>query len=608
MDDNKRQFQIHLPGLLKVLAENLYSTPKVAIRELLQNAHDSCVRRSVEDKRASARARIDVRIDAEAQTILIQDNGSGLTEDEVVQYLSTIGRSYTRQLGENLSLMSPEMSEKLIGQFGLGFLSAFLIASQVTLTTRSMKPNSPTYQWQSNGDIHYDLKVVDEAPVGTQVKLTVKPSVAYLLNESVLVSTIQHYADFLPVPVHVNGSSMAVNAIHPPWEAIDPDIAIQDYIARKFGMEHPLAVIQLHDHKVDLGHDSITIPMKGFLFIPPSSRVSIQEYGDLSVYIRRMFICENQRDLLPTWARFVRGVIDCTALEPTASREELRREEMYLLVQQALEQQLSAGLQHIARTDTMRWKQIVRGHRDVIMGWAEKNNDFFEHIASIITFRTTRGQLTLPDYLAQTDQSVYYVTRTMDSKQEQILGEGFGMPVLDASYFGEVGFLQKYVDYHPNIRLVQMDSGTNRFMHPVPEEPFAKILAYYRSKKIRVQVMAFKPEVLPAIISYPKDAEFVRDTRSALDTGDIPDAFAGMIKAFMNQMSVDDEAMAGALYLNANNAFVQSLVGVEDAAKLEPVLDLLYEMARLLAGRLLDADKIKGLFENTNQALTRLIQ
>ena len=608
MDDNKRQFQIHLPGLLKVLAENLYSTPKVAVRELLQNAHDSCVRRSVEDKRPSARARIDVRINTDAQTITVQDNGSGLTEDEVVQYLSTIGRSYTRQLGENLSLMSPEVSEKLIGQFGLGFLSAFLIASQVTLTTRSMKPDSPTYQWQSNGDIHYDLKTVDDAPIGTQVKLLVKPSVAYLLNESVLVSAIQHYADFLPIPVHVNGSSMAVNAIHPPWEAIDPDIATQDYIARKFAMEHPLAVIPLHDHKIDLGHDSITIPMRGFLFIPPSSTASIQEYGDLSIYIRRMFICENQRDLLPNWARFVRGVIDCPALEPTASREELRREEMYLLVQQALEQQLSAGLHELARTDNVRWKQIVRGHRDVIMGWAVKNNDFFEHIASIVTFRTTRGHLTLPDYLALTDDAVYYVTHDMDNKQEQMLGEGFGMPVLDASRFGEIGFLQKYVDYHPRVKLAQMDSGTNRFMHPVPEEPFTRILAYYRSRKIRVQVMAFKPDVLPAIISYPKEAEFVRDARSALDTGDIPDAFAGMIGAYLSKMTVDEESLSGALYLNANNAFVQALVPVEDAEKLEPVLDLLYQMARLLAGRLLDAEKITALFENTNTALTRLIQ
>jgi HSP90 family molecular chaperone len=242
------------------------------------------------------------------------------------------------------------------------------------------------------------------------------------------------------------------------------------------------------------------------------------------------------------------------------------------------------------------------------MGWAVKNNDFFEQIASIVTFRTTRGHLPLPDYLKLAGEKVYYVTHEMDTKQEQILGEGFGMPVLDASRFGEKSFLQKYADYHPQIELLEMDAGSNRFMHPVAEEPFLKILAYYREKKIRAQVMAFKPEELPAIMSYPKEAEFVQDANEALDAGEIPDAFAGMVSAYLSQMTLDKEALAGVLYLNANNAFVQALAKVENAEQREPVLDLMYEMARLLAGRLLDAQKITTLFANTTAAFMRLIR
>ncbi|MCA9916034.1 MAG: ATP-binding protein, partial [Anaerolineae bacterium] len=103
MSETQKQFQIHLPGLLKVLAESLYSSKKVGIRELIQNAHDSCVRRSVEDKSHPFRPRIDISFDLTQRSITIQDNGSGLTEEEVTEYLSTIGRSYTRQLGENLA-------------------------------------------------------------------------------------------------------------------------------------------------------------------------------------------------------------------------------------------------------------------------------------------------------------------------------------------------------------------------------------------------------------------------------------------------------------------------------------------------------------------------
>src|SRR5689334_12879198 len=115
-NSTKQQFQIYLPGLLKVLAENLYSSKKVAVRELLQNAHDSIVRRSVEGVDDRFKPRVEVWIDGKQRTLRIVDNGSGLTADDMTNYLSTIGRSYTRELSEKLAILSPEEAAKLIGQ------------------------------------------------------------------------------------------------------------------------------------------------------------------------------------------------------------------------------------------------------------------------------------------------------------------------------------------------------------------------------------------------------------------------------------------------------------------------------------------------------------
>ncbi len=129
----RQKFNLHLPGLLKVLAEHLYSSKKVGIRELIQNAHDSCVRRKIEAGEADYRPRIDVSLDIPKRTVVIRDNGNGLTAEEIETYLATIGRGYTRELRERLSLDSPAEAAELIGQFGLGFLSAFLLAGEVTL-------------------------------------------------------------------------------------------------------------------------------------------------------------------------------------------------------------------------------------------------------------------------------------------------------------------------------------------------------------------------------------------------------------------------------------------------------------------------------------------
>src|SRR5436309_15841199 len=170
---NRQRFELHLPGLLKVLAEHLYLSKKVGIRELIQNAHDSCIRRKIEANEPHYRPRIDVLLDVKRRLITIRDNGNGLTEEEIGTYLATIGRGYTRELRERLALCSPAEAAELIGQFGLGFLSAFLLASEVTLTTRSVQ-GGPGLRWYSIGDEHYDLAPGERADAGSAVELKVK--------------------------------------------------------------------------------------------------------------------------------------------------------------------------------------------------------------------------------------------------------------------------------------------------------------------------------------------------------------------------------------------------------------------------------------------------
>src|SRR5207237_577222 len=234
-------------------------------------------------------------------------------------------------------------------------------------------------------------------------------------------------------------------------------------------------------------HDSVTVPLKGFLFVPPGSVASVREFGDLTVFIRRMFICERERDLLPPWARFVRGVIECSVLQPTASREGIHQDENFESVRQALEEQLGAGLRRLARDEPAVWKKVVRGHSDVIIGWAVSDNDFFERVEDIVHFRTTRGPLSLPDYLEQSGGTLYFVTRELGSLQEQLLAEGRDVPAIDASWFSVAPFLEKYAQRHPDVGLVQLDGEADTLLRPVPEGPFAALLETLRAQEGRAQ-------------------------------------------------------------------------------------------------------------------------
>ncbi len=604
---DKQRFNLHLPGLLKVLAEHLYSTKKVAVRELLQNAHDSCVRRKIEGRDDRYRPRIDLAIDPDRRTLTIRDNGCGLTEDEITGYLATIGRGYTRELRERLSLYSPEQAAELIGQFGLGFLSAFLIAAEVTVTTRSFQ-GGPTLRWHSTGDEFYDLTPAEPGDVGTTVELRVKPAAAFILQERSLLDTVRTYADFLPTPIHVEGDPEPVNLMSPPWEAEDQEAAARAYLTRTGHGGEPLFVLPLREGKAPLEHDTITIPLQGFLYVPPGSVASVREYGDLTVYIRRMFICDRERDLLPPWARFVRGVIDCPVLQPTASREGIHQDENFDSVRQVLEEQLGQGLRELARDDPTTWKQLVRGHSDVIVSWAVKDNEFFERVQDIVHFRTSRGLLSLPDYLRQSGGRLYYVTRELGSLQEQVLAEGRDVPAIEASWFAVTPFLEKYAARHPDVDLVQLDGAAETLMRPVAEGAFAALLGHYRERGVRARVASFKPAEMPAVMLYPEGAEIAREAGAALEAGELPGPLSGLIGEYVEQRFGGGKDLQGTLFLNASCPLVRRLAESPPAGPgLAAVLDLVHQLARLFCGRMLDAAEATQAFKELTRALGGLL-
>jgi molecular chaperone HtpG len=610
-ETEKRKFELHLPGLLKVLAEHLYSTRQVAIRELIQNAHDSCIRRAFEGREGSAyKPRIVIAMDPARKTLIIRDNGFGLTADEIKTYLATIGRSYTRELSERLEVLSPEGRSDLIGQFGLGFLSSFLIASEVELSTKSWSQGSEALQWRCGGDEYYQLTSAADRPVGTEIRLKLKPESMYLLQEQVLGEAIRKYADFLPIPIYLRNETSPINLMVPPWEAKEWEAATRDYISRAFHNTTPLWVMPLNNDRIHLGHDSIDVPLQGFLFIPSSSVASVREYGDLSVYIKHMFICDNERDLLPPWARFVRGVIDSPFLQPTASREGLHQNDNFDAVQEILERQLTTELRSLAENSPGIWKTIVYGHSDVMIGWAVTDDHFFEQIADIVTFRTSRGPLSLSDYLKLTDATLYYVSREMGSLQEQLLGDGYNVPVIDASWFAVKPFLEKYVSLHPEVTLVQMDGQSKQLFSPVSEGSYRSLLAYYQKQGIRARVAAYQPADVPGLILYPKDAEWLTEARDTLDGGGFASPLANFVDEYLTKRlsEMTDDDLQGILYLNASCPFIRRLAENPPREDIcNAILDLIYQVARLFAGRILKPAEAIGSFREMTSSLQTLM-
>lgn len=600
-EPTRQPFKLHLPGLLKVLAEHLYSSKQVAVRELIQNAHDGCRRRETEGQESDYRPRIHLEIDAPRRILRVSDNGYGLTRQEIEDYLATIGRSYTRELRQNLSALSPDQASKLIGQFGFGFLSAFLLADEVRVVTRSLKGDE-AFEWKSDGGESYEIADATREEVGTTVELRVKSSAAFVLRDGPLLEIVQQYADFLPIPIYMGNNPEPSNLQRPPWQAADIESATVEYIGRSFG-NTPLAVIPLHDHQVSLGHDTLTIPLQGFLFVPPGSYVSVREYGDVNVFIRNMFICRDDKHLLPAWARFVRGAIDCPQLQPTASREDLHQDDNFEAVRAAIEIQLATGLRHIAEEEPETWEKIVRGHTDLITAWAARDDTFFQAVCDIVTVRTSRGALTLPQYLEESGGDLYFTTRELGSLQERMLAEGHGVPVIEASWIGVEPFLAKYAMHRGDCNLIRLDGEAQHMLSVVDDPIWNDVVEYYAARGVTTQVSEFKPAEVPALIFYPEDADFVIEGRKAIDEGEIADPLAALLGDYLETRAPGSEAMAGTLVLNATNDMMRKLARESESAARDAALDLVLHLARLFSGRTLNASDAARAFAGVTGAV-----
>src|SRR5262249_22145284 len=155
---------------------------------------------------------------------------------------------------------------------------------------------------------------------------------------------------------------------------------------------------------------------------------------------------------------------------------------------QALEEQLGSGLQQLARDEPATWRKVIRGHSDVIIGWAVSDPAFFDKVEEIVTFRTTRSPLNLPEYLDQSGRTLVFVAGELGSLQEEVLAVGWDVPAIDASWFSVTPFLEKFAQRHPDVQLVQLDGESQQLLRAMPDGIFAGLLEFFRAHNVRASV------------------------------------------------------------------------------------------------------------------------
>lgn len=538
---------VALDGLLQVLGEHLYSTPKVALRELVQNAHDSVTRRGLESPEPFE-PRIEVRGDDGAGTITIADTGAGLTVTEIHEFLATIGAGYTREL------RASSADASLIGQFGLGFLSAFVVADEVSVTTTSYRSPGERWRYVSRGGLTYTVEQCPAGTVGTTVTLVLKDQFRTLLDEDVLAHTLRRYCTLLRHPIFLSGADTAINAVPPPWRArftgaddrAAAEMAFADRFDPTFG---PLCTLPVNAS----GNSDVV----GLLWVQDGGTYGSSDNRAMSVFVRGMLLDDDASDLLPRWAGFVGGVVESAALTPTASREDLQRNSAYDAAQAAISEALIDGLASVARTRPEVWRRVMRRHSEAMLGAALVDDRLFEVIAPVVQVPTTAGDMP-PEALVR-DGKVYVSLEATPGFEEMIF-RAISTPVARGVRYGVLPFLRRWCLAlgYSLVEVGTADGDRAMFRSTDLDQDAARWLQRALADEGEEVVSArFLPAELPLVRVVDRDVE-LRDRLYADDTdARISSAALALARLYADRVA---GAPAARVYVNLDNPAVAAVV------------------------------------------------
>ncbi|MFF8978773.1 molecular chaperone HtpG [Streptomyces cellulosae] len=432
------EFQVEARQLLQLMIHSVYSNKDVFLRELVSNASDAL------DKLRLAKLRddtldadvsdlhIELETDQDARTLTVRDNGIGMSYDEVGELIGTIANSGTAQfLKELKEAQDGAGAEGLIGQFGVGFYSGFMVADEVTLVTRKAGEKQGT-RWSSRGEGTYTLERVDDAPQGTSVTLHLKPADPdNQLHDYTSVwkikEIVKRYSDFITWPIRLVGEKNGkgddgegagpetLNSMKALWARPRDEVSEDEYheLYKHIGHDwrEPLETIQLHAEG--------TFEYQALLFVPshaPHDLFRQNMRHGLQLYVKRVFIMDDCEALLPAYLRFVKGVVDAQDLSLNVSREILQQDRHIRMMQRRLTKKVLSSVKSMMTGNPDRYATFWREFGAVLKEGLVTDPDNREALLAVASFASTHEDgeaVTLEQYverMPEVQDDIYYIT------------------------------------------------------------------------------------------------------------------------------------------------------------------------------------------------------
>ena len=648
MTNKHGSLSIDSENLFPIIKKWLYSDHDIFYRELISNGCDAITKLKKLDMMgeyslpSDYKAKIEVIVSPEDKTIKFIDNGLGMTADEVEEYITKIAFSGATDFIEKYKDKSTD--DQIIGHFGLGFYSAFMVADVVTIDTLSYQDGAAAVHWSCDGGTEYDLSDSDKATIGTEITLYLNEDNLAFANEYRAREIIQKYCSFMPTEIYLSkageepkkddeGNEIAptpLNDIHPLWTKNPKDCTEEEYkeFYRHvfFDYKEPLFWIHLNmDYPFNL---------KGILYFPKINTEYDSLEGTIKLYNNQVFIADNIKEVIPEFLMLLKGVIDCPDLPLNVSRSALQNDGFVKKISEYITKKVADKLTGMCKTEKEAYEKYWDDISPFIKFGCLKDEKFCDKMNDYILFKDINYKYqTLPELLAPvvketaTDEDgnaveaevvenddivkaedledkrniVYYVTDLNQQGQYISLFKEQGMNAVILNHSIDTSFISQLEMRNENYRFMRIDADLTDSLKAEHNEDLTEVTttlseifkAALNNEKLTVKVEKLKNEGIASVITLSEEGRRMQDMMKMY-------AMQGMGGMDMSMFAADQT-----LTLNANNALVQYILENKESEHIPMFAEQLYDLA-LLSNQPLSTEAMTKFVKRSNDIMLLL--
>jgi molecular chaperone HtpG len=591
MSTETLEFQAEARQLLQLMVHSIYSNKDIFLRELISNASDALDKLRLATLQDGLEAdtsdlHIEIEVDTEARTLTVRDNGIGMTHEEVVELIGTIAKSGTAELLAKLK--EAKESPELIGQFGVGFYSTFMVADKVTLVTRKAGTEGHGTRWESAGEGTFTIDDAPDAPVGTSVTVHLRPedtedALYDYASESKIREIVKRYSDFISFPIKMGEDTL--NSMKALWARPRAEVSDEEYHQFYRHISHdwtdPLEIINMKAEG--------TFEYEALLFLParaPHDLFQRDARRGLQLYVKRVFIMDDSSELIPDYLRFVKGVVDAADLSLNISREILQQDRHIQMIRRRLVKKVLSTIKDMLSSAPEKYETFWREFGRAVKEGLLSDQDNQKAILDVASFASTRGTepTTLAAYverMKEGQEEIYFLTGETRSQvensphMEAFQAQGYEVLIL-TDQVDEI-WVEAVPDYDgkkfQSISRGEVDLPKKDDEPEKPEGDFADLLTFLKG--------ALDDRVKDVRLSH-------RLTTSAACLVSDSDDMSPMLEKMYRAMGQDAPRIKRILELNPGHPLIEGLRAAHEAdaenAGLGETAELLYGTALLAEG------------------------